>query len=257
MRRARIKVFHFTSRHQRHDVVETGPGHFAGTDRFAVFEHRVTVRNEPALFQEMADVDDAHAPGSEPGNRRKELLGVGLRETARWLVHDQHLGRDQQSPRNLDDLLLGDRKIAGQPVQIEPLMAELGERRLRAFPGSLAVDPARPGRFGPQQNIFLRTQVQREIQLLVDHRHALEPGVMGIFRQVRHPAEIHRARVRPVSTAEDLHQGALARAVLPDDRVHFARRDLQRNALQRPGGAKAFLDRREAEADVGHLTSNT
>ena len=55
------------------------------------------------------------------------------------------------------------------------------------------------------------------------------------------------AAIRRVRAAEDLHQRALARAILADERVDLAGRDLQRNATQRPRRAESFANAGEFE----------
>ena len=59
--------------------------------------------------------------------------------------------------------------------------------------------------------------------------------------------------VGPVSAAEDFHQRAFARAVLTDERVHFAGVDLERNIFERAGGAKTLLHLPHPKAWCGHL----
>ena len=105
-----------------------------------------------------------------------------------------------------------------------------------------AVDPAQPAGLGAQQDVFLRGEMEREIQLLIDHRHALQARVVRILRHVGLAAELHRAGIGRVRAAEDFHQRALARAVFADERVHLAGRDLERHAAQSARGAEAFLD---------------
>ena len=84
--------------------------------------------------------------------------------------------------------------------------------------------------------------MKREIELLIDHRDALQARVVRAGRSVRAAADFHHPFIGLVRTAEHLHQRALARAVFADEGVNFAGGDLQRHAAQRAGGAEAFLD---------------
>jgi hypothetical protein len=77
------------------------------------------------------------------------------------------------SARDFDDLLLRDRKRTCGPVQIEIFVTELGERGTSALAGLAPVHPAERRGLGAEQNVFLRAQMQREIQLLINHRDAL------------------------------------------------------------------------------------
>ena len=93
---------------------------------------------------------------------------------------------------------------------------------LGAGAGSGLIDAAPAGRFGAEENIFLRGEVEREIELLIDHRNALEAGIVGVFRLIRLTAQLHRAGISGMSAAKNFHQGAFTRTILPDQGVNFA-----------------------------------
>ena len=57
----RVEVGDFAARHQRHQVRSTLAALWRRPRRFAILQHGVAVGDAPALLQEMADVDDAHA----------------------------------------------------------------------------------------------------------------------------------------------------------------------------------------------------
>ena len=59
-------------------------------------------------------------------------------------------------------------------------------------------------------------------------------------------ADVERAAVGLVGAGDDLDERGFARAVLAEQRVDFARLQLERHALQRADGAEGF-------ADVGEL----
>ena len=108
-------------------------------------------------------------------------------------------------------------------------MAELSERSLCAGPRGTSIHPTQSRGFSPKENIFLRGEVQSEVELLVNHRDAFETGVVRIFRFVGHPAQLHRTRVGPVGAAQHFHQRTFTRAVFADQRMDFTGRDLQRH----------------------------
>jgi len=66
------------------------------------------------------------------------------------------------------------------------------------------------------------------MQFLVNHR--------------RTPAQRDAAGIGPVEAGDDLHEGGLARAVFSHQRVHGARTDLQRHAVERDDARKGFPD---------------
>ena len=101
--------------------------------------------------------------------------------------------------------------------------------------------PART-RSCPSRMLASTVRCGRQGQLLVDHRHAAASASPRAAGGVRLAVQRHRARVGPVGPAEDLHQRALARAVLADQRADLARADGERDAVERPGRAERLAD---------------
>ena len=89
--------------------------------------------------------------------------------------------------------------------------------------------------------------MEREIELLVNHRDAFHSRVMRISRQVGPPAQLHRPGVGGMRAAQYFHQRALARTVLADERMDLAGGDLKRDPAQRARRAKALLDVDESQ----------
>ena len=83
--------------------------------------------------------------------------------------------------------------------------------------------------------------MRRQVQFLVDHRDAATPCVQRVMRLVGPSFELDFARVRSVGAAQNLHERALARAILPDQGVDFARADLKGNGFERPRCPERFL----------------
>ena len=77
----------------------------------------IAIGDAADLFQKMADVDDRDARTLELFDHAKQVLDVVLRERAGRLVEHDHLGVDHQRPGNLDELLIGDRKLADRDVE--------------------------------------------------------------------------------------------------------------------------------------------
>ena len=103
-----IDIFEFAADHVMNDFVELGAGHFAVRDCFAVPQNGVAVGDALTLLEEMGDVDDGDAMGSEAVDGVKEIFGVDLGEGAGGFVHDEDLGRTEKGARDLDHLLLRD-----------------------------------------------------------------------------------------------------------------------------------------------------
>ena len=116
--------------------------HLSRADRLTVFQNRIAVAQLATLFEKMTDIDNAHPLRAQPENRREKFFRVGLRETARRLIHNQHLRLDEQGARNLDHLLLRDGERSGAAVQSDALVPQLREGGPRALTRLAAVDPA-------------------------------------------------------------------------------------------------------------------
>ena len=78
--------------------------------------------------------------------------------------------------------------------------------------------------------------------------HPRAPRLVWIARRERRTVQRDAPRVRLVRTAEDLHQRALPRAILADERMHLAHADSQRNAPQRGRRAERFFNSVEGKA---------
>src|SRR5207249_1107541 len=89
MRIARINILDFASHHQTDDVCEFGRGHVARANALAVAQHRVAVADALALFEKVADVNNADAALAQLGDDAKKIFHIDLREAARRFIHDE------------------------------------------------------------------------------------------------------------------------------------------------------------------------
>ena len=165
----------------------------------------------------------------------KSRCGVVLGERARRLVEDDHPGVGDEGPGHLDELLRAHAQVAehrlGPDVGMVEQLKSLAPRSARC--SRRRINPART-RSWPSMTLASTRQVRRQGQLLVDHRHAGRSCLARPLGRVRLAPQRHRARVGPDRAAEDLHQRALARPVLADQGMDFARVDAQRDAVESP-----------------------
>src|SRR5690606_22661213 len=171
-RALRIQVGDFTSDHHTHDVALLRVGHETAAYGAAVFQNSVTLRDLFHFFQEVTNVNDAHAFAAELADDLKQLSGVGLRKTARGLVHDQHTRLQQQRARDLDDLLFRDGKLRHGTFEIEMFVREPREHGFGTLTRLGSIHPATAMRQAAKSDIFPDIQMRREAQLLMNHRHA-------------------------------------------------------------------------------------
>src|SRR5258706_8900328 len=86
-----------------------------------------------------------------------------------------------------------------------------------------------------------------ERKLLMDVRNAGAARGERAGGAIERAGEMHAAGFGRERAGENVHEGALARAVLADDGVDFAAPHFQINAGERDGGAEALVEAGELE----------
>ena len=158
------------------------------------------------------------------GDHAEEPRDLGVRQRRGRLVHDHDRGVERQRLGDLDHLLVAD-----------PQVADPGPRRDRPRPGGrtavasglhrAVVEPAEPAAAvfsRPRKMLSATVSCGNQVQLLVDDPDA---GVLGLARS-REPdrpaVETDLAFVLGDRAGQDLHERALARAVLAAEGVDLA-----------------------------------
>src|SRR5581483_443351 len=177
-------------------------------------------------------VRDEHDPDAvaaqAPDDPEQPVAGGNIKRRGR-LVQDQDAWAAEQRAHDAAGLPVAERQLFDRGVEAERATEQLAER----LPGSGAL--LAYGDAGAQEPV--RTQPD-----VVEHRpglgdeHLLEdrddarlyrcPRVAQ--RRQKAPSELDLAGVRRMHTTQDLHERALAGAVLADERVHLSRPQLER-----------------------------
>ena len=127
-----------------------------------------------------------------------------------------------------------DRPWTGRPAgRGAPRSAALARRR---FSRAGTLRP--PGVVGAEPDVVQHRAGLGDEDLLEDRDDAVLLRGSGAAQLDLGPVDLDRARVGRVHAAEDLHQRALARAVLADQRVDLARAQLERAVPERLGGRR-------------------
>ena len=161
------------------------------------------------------------------------------------LVEHEHVGgRDHERPRDRRHLLdrdgVGAERAGHVDLDVEALQ-DLASPAVHPVP----VDAAPAPRFATDQQVLGHRQVRAEVDLLVD---GADPELLGVERRSDGDLlaiEGDRARVGSLDAGQDLDQGGLACAVLPDQRVDLA-------AGHREVDVAECLDAREGLVDAFH-----
>ena len=148
-------------------------------------------------------------------------LRLALVERGVGLVEDEHARPFDEHPAQLDQLALGDAKVADGGVRVDG-ESQARQRRCRATAHLGPVHETEPGRLPIGEQVGQDRPLRKEAQLLVDDA---DPEPAGIRRRTeldRLAGDADLAVVRVDRAGEDLHQGGLPGTVLADDGVHGA-----------------------------------
>ncbi len=188
----------------------------------------------------MADVNDTHAALAHALDHAEQVLSIDLCEAAGRLVHDEHARFADERAGDLDELLLGDGERPDRCVEWHLRLANFLQRALGQAAALAVVDPTKRRRLAAKQDVFLHRQIGREVELLINHRHAAVARVQRIAWLKRLAVEREAAGIRPVRAAEHFHQRAFACTVFTDERVNFPGGDLEAHAVERNGRPEAL-----------------
>ena len=227
--------------HQFDDALAAQSLHRPGVNAFAIAHHRGAVRQRENLIQAMADVDDADSLRLEIANDGEELFHFPVRQDRRGFVEHENARLLRERLGDLDALLPGDGQITargfGIDADVDPAEQSL---RLTMFVGAGNESNTRP--LAPEKNIFAGRKARHEVEFLVNDGDAQPPRVLGRGDVNRTAVNPDCAGVGPQGAAKHLDERALARAVFPEQREHFAREEIEPPVLDRTHAGKRFLD---------------
>jgi hypothetical protein len=206
-------------------------------------EHRGRMAERADLVQLVADVEDGAVLLGQAPQGLEQPLDLERGQDRRGLVHNQQLGVLQQAANDLDALALTDRKAVDVAQGVDRQAVALGD--LRDAPGQRLEVAAV---LDAERNVLGHGQGVEEVEVLEHHADA-QPARLG--RRVaaeRRALPEHLAGVRLDHAVDDLHQGALAGAVLAQERVNLARGDLEVDAVVGQHARKALGDPAQLEA---------
>ena len=240
------------ARHRRHAAAD-----HERDDRFArrvvpiefapdrpVAKHHDAIGDPKHLVEAVADEDDRGATALEFGKKREQPVGLRLRKARGRLVEDEDPRVRRERLGDLDELPRADPERrdgrVGRDAQADLRKRLLGEsRRLPA------IEHAEPSRLATEHDVRGDVEVLGEVELLVDKRDAAALRVADRTQPHRFAVDEERPFVGPLHAREDLHEGALAGAVLADHCEHLARADRRVDAVEGEHAAEAL---REAAA---------
>ena len=211
----------------------------------AVAQHGEPVAEPEHFLQPVGDEDDRQALGLERSDDAGEIGDFRFAERRGRLVHDDEPRAHGKRARDLDELLLGDRKIANQRHRVA-LEADLVGDRARVLGEAPPADEELRTRFAADEHVLGDCHVGGEGEFLIDRDNAGALGVVGRREGDRLAIELDFARVRAVRAGQNLEQRRLAGAVLAKQGVDLGVADFEMDVLERKHAGEAL-------ADPGHL----
>ena len=234
--------------HPAHDLIGRGLRPRGRGDELAVAEHGHAVGQGEDFVHFVADVEHRGAGFPQVGDDAKEPRDLRVGQGRGGLIHDHDLGVEGECLGDLDHLLIADPQV-GEPGLGRDGRAQPFEQAFRPSRHRTIIEPAEPsspGLFAAQENVVGDRELGNQVELLVDDPDA---GVFGLAR-AREPdrpaVEMDLAFKIGDGPGQDLHERALARAVLAANGVDLAG---ARGEARRPGARDAA----KALGDMPHL----
>jgi hypothetical protein len=150
----------------------------------------------------------------------------------RWLVQDQHPRLERHRPGDGHRLALPARQLAdllvGRPQPHVQLRQSFGGPAVHRG----TVDERAPAGLPAEEQVAGHVEGVAQRKVLVDDADAVPPGVCRAAEPALLTVDPDLAGVVLQRPGEDLHQGGLAGAVVPDQAQHLAGRQVQVHAAQ-------------------------
>ena len=242
--------------HVAHHLVLAGLGGIELRNMAAVAQNRDPLRQFEDLIQPVRDVEDGIAFAPKTPNEGKQAIGLARRQGCRRFVENEDAGRSRSGTGDLDQLLLRLAQASGGCIEVDRLI-DCVQMARREFAGTVPIDLAqRVDLLGAEQDIFGDSKVGYEADFLWRDGDA---GKLGVARRVETDVTAiaqQAAGARRKLAADDVHQGALAGAILADHRMHLTGRDANRHIRKRLDDPEGLGDAARFENRTWHRVLN-
>ena len=211
-----------------------------GGDDAAGPQHRHPVGEGHHLVQLVGDEDDRLTFVGHLTQRGRQVGCLLGRQDRCGLVQDQHVGPPVEELQDLHPLLLPDGELPDVGIGVHGQAVAGGEGGQLLAHLLQVQDEA--GGVETQDDVLGHGEAFDQHKVLVDHTDAVSDGVPR-GAQVDGPAvDDDLALVGPVEAGEDVHQGALAGPVFPQQGQHLAGVDIQVHVVVGQDAGKPFGD---------------
>ena len=248
---ARIHFSHAAPEHHFHQVLAIDFGGRPRADQLAVSQHRDRVTNLEHLAETVGDVDDRPAFGLQCTERAENPLDLHVGQRGGRLVQDEHPRVASQHAGDLDKLPLADAELRHRRIERLVAQPHLFERSARAITEFLAAVEQRHLAVA-EPDVVEDGERRREAQLLRHQRDAEFLRVQGARDRRWLAVNQDDAAVDLMHAGENLHERALARAILAADGAYLLGVDRQRDVLENLVRAEPFGHPFDSENGLSH-----
>ena len=198
-----------------------------GLDHLAAPEDGDPVRDLQHLVQLVADEDDRDALALQVAEDLEEVRRLLRRQDRGRLVEDEDLRVAVERLHDLDPLLLPDGDAVDRGARVDGELEGLRQVANAPLGSGLVEEDAFAPRLDAEHDVLGHGHDRNEHEVLMDHADPGFDRVLGGRELGALALEQDLARVGLVQAVEDVHQRRLAGAVLAEQRVHFAARQLE------------------------------
>ena len=201
----------------------------------------------------MRDEDDAAPARLQPAEHGEEPFHLGRGKGRGRLVQNDDPRTGEEHAAELDQLLQadGERPHAKPRIDIDAEAVEMLARLPRHAP---PIDESETGHgLAAEEDVLGDRQLRRDAQLLMHHADAGIPCIPGGAQVALLPLDAQAAAIGDMDAGDDLHQRALAGAVLADEAVDLALAQREVDAAERLHPTEGFGDLDKLQEGGGGL----
>ena len=236
-----------------HGVVALHLGRCPDRDDAAEVEHVDPFASAHDERHVVLDEEHRQSRAGDLAQQRAEGCGLGLVESRRRLVEQQHARLRRECPSQLDEARRTGREpvdaVFGHCLQSDPLENLVGDHGR----GPLPIVRPSASHLRRHEDVLPRGQAPERLEPL-ERAADPEPGpLMGLAARDVATVELDPARVRPEQPGDDVEQRRLARPVGADQPGDVTDLDVDRHLAE--GLQAAEADRHLAYVEEGHLRS--
>ena len=203
--------------------------------------HRDAVGHGHDLAQFVGDQDHCLALRAQGPQQVKQRVGFRRGQHGGRFVQNENIGAPVERLQDFDPLLQADRKIADNGVRFDSEAIVAGEPAdFHTSPGKTCAEhhPA----LGPEHDVFEHGQGFNQHEMLVDHADTMGDSLFRRAQPDRIATDTDFAGISFIEAVEDRHQGRFASAVLADNAVDRACRDIKIDGPVGMNSAEALVD---------------